>query len=157
MPRQVSYVEEHPNHQAPIRTPTGPPGHNDNRALPSGFHRTHPLQGLEHGPNCGGELQIVAAILELPVLEKILTHLVLQARAPPRAPAPGQALQAEPGHQQSSGPFVPGEKSGRWPGVPCKVPDAAQPCPFRTRRLGPLGSAASEAVRVRWMWPGDKG
>ena len=49
---------------------------------------------LEHGPNCGGELRIIAAILEQPVIEKILTHLGLQARAPPRAPARGQALQA---------------------------------------------------------------
>ena len=29
-----------------------------------------------------------------PVIEKILTHLGLQARAPPRAPARSQALQA---------------------------------------------------------------
>ncbi len=49
---------------------------------------------LEHCPNCGGELKIIAAILEQPVIEKILTHLALQARAPPRAPARGQALQA---------------------------------------------------------------
>ena len=49
---------------------------------------------LEHCPNCGGGLKIIAAILEAPVIEKILTHLGLQARAPPRAPARGQALQA---------------------------------------------------------------
>ena len=49
---------------------------------------------LEHCPDCGGELKIIAAILEQPVIEKILTHLGLQARAPPRAPARGQALQA---------------------------------------------------------------
>ena len=49
---------------------------------------------LQHCPNCGGELKIIAAILEQPVIEKILTHLDLQARAPPRAPARGQALQA---------------------------------------------------------------
>ena len=30
---------------------------------------------LEHRPNCGGELKIIAAILEQPVIEKILTHL----------------------------------------------------------------------------------
>jgi hypothetical protein len=29
----------------------------------------------EHGPNCGGELKIIAAILERPVMEKVLTHL----------------------------------------------------------------------------------
>ena len=49
---------------------------------------------LEHCPNCGGELRIMAAILEQPVIEKILMHLGLQARAPPRAPARGQALRA---------------------------------------------------------------
>ena len=49
---------------------------------------------LEHCPNCGGELKIIAAILEQLVIEKILTHLGLQARAPPRSPARGQALQA---------------------------------------------------------------
>lgn len=49
---------------------------------------------LEHCPNCGGELKIIAAILEQPVVEKILTRLGLEARAPPRAPARGQALQA---------------------------------------------------------------
>ena len=49
---------------------------------------------LEHCPNCGGEVKIIAAILEQPVIEKILTHLVLQARAPPRSAARGQALQA---------------------------------------------------------------
>jgi hypothetical protein len=49
---------------------------------------------LDHCPNCGGELKVIAAILEQPVIEKFLTHLGLQARAPPRAPARGQVLQA---------------------------------------------------------------
>jgi hypothetical protein len=49
---------------------------------------------LEHCPNCGGELKIIAAILEQPVIEKILMHLGLQARAPPRAPARGSQLHA---------------------------------------------------------------
>ena len=40
---------------------------------------------LEHCPNCGGKLNIIAAVLEQPVIEKILTHLGLQARAPPPA------------------------------------------------------------------------
>jgi hypothetical protein len=30
---------------------------------------------LEHCPNCGGELKVIAAILERPAIEKILTHL----------------------------------------------------------------------------------
>ncbi len=49
---------------------------------------------LEHCLNCGGELKIIAAILEAPVIERILTHLGLQVRAPPRAAARSQSLQA---------------------------------------------------------------
>ncbi len=45
----------------------------------------------EHCPNCGGgELKIIAAILERPVIEKILTHLGLDPQPPPR----GQAREA---------------------------------------------------------------
>jgi len=50
--------------------------------------------GMEHCPNCGGQLKIIAAILEQPVIEKSLTHPGLQARVPPRAPARGSQLQA---------------------------------------------------------------
>jgi len=39
-------------------------------------------------------LKIIAAILEQPVIEKILTHLCLQARAPPCAPARRSQQQA---------------------------------------------------------------
>jgi len=49
---------------------------------------------MAHCPNCGGHLKIIAAIMEQPVIEKIPTHLGLQARAPPRAPARGSQLQA---------------------------------------------------------------
>jgi len=49
---------------------------------------------LEHCPNCGGELKIIAAILAAPVIERILTHLGLQAQAPPRVPARGDFEQA---------------------------------------------------------------
>ena len=31
-------------------------------------------QHMEHCPNCGGRLKIIAAIFEQPVIEKILTH-----------------------------------------------------------------------------------
>ena len=49
---------------------------------------------MEHCPDRGGELKIIAAILEAPFIEKILMHLGHQARAPPWAPARGRALQA---------------------------------------------------------------
>jgi len=39
-------------------------------------------------------LKIIAAILEVPVIKKMLTHLGMHTRAPLRAPARGQALQA---------------------------------------------------------------
>jgi Zn-finger nucleic acid-binding protein len=39
-------------------------------------------------PNCGGvELKIIAAILERPVIGKILTHLGLYPQPPPRGRA----------------------------------------------------------------------
>jgi hypothetical protein len=49
---------------------------------------------LEHCPNCGGALKMIAANLQQSVIENILTHLGLRARAPPRSPALRQALQA---------------------------------------------------------------
>ncbi|MGH8701192.1 MAG: hypothetical protein ACREVR_08490 [Burkholderiales bacterium] len=42
---------------------------------------------MERCPNCGGALKIIAAIEDPPVIAKILTHLNLPARAPPRSPA----------------------------------------------------------------------
>ncbi len=42
---------------------------------------------LEHCPHCGGTLKIIAAIEDPSVITRILTHLGLPIRAPPRAPA----------------------------------------------------------------------
>ena len=42
---------------------------------------------IEHCPHCGGTMKIVAAILESEVITKILAHLGLPTRAPPRASA----------------------------------------------------------------------
>ncbi len=42
----------------------------------------------QHCPNCDAwQLKIIAAILERPVSEKILTHLGLDPQPPPRGPA----------------------------------------------------------------------
>ena len=40
---------------------------------------------IEHCPNCGGRLKIIAAIEAPPVIVRILAHLGLPTRAPPRA------------------------------------------------------------------------
>ena len=45
---------------------------------------------LQCGP---GALNFIAAILEQPVIQNILTHLGLEARVPPGAPARGSQLQ----------------------------------------------------------------
>ena len=42
---------------------------------------------LEHCLQSGGEFKIIAAIEEPAVIVRILTHLRLPARAPPRSPA----------------------------------------------------------------------
>ena len=42
---------------------------------------------LEHCPQCGGEFRIIAAIEAPEVIARILTHLGLPAKAPPRSPA----------------------------------------------------------------------
>jgi hypothetical protein len=42
---------------------------------------------VEHCPHCGGNLKIIAAIEEPRVIAKILAHLGLPTRAPPRSPA----------------------------------------------------------------------
>jgi hypothetical protein len=43
--------------------------------------------GVEYCANCGGRLKIIAAIVDPAVITKILTHLHLPTRAPPRSPA----------------------------------------------------------------------
>ena len=47
---------------------------------------------LEHCPQCGGDFKIIAAIVEPAVIVRILTHLGLPARAPPRSSARPLAL-----------------------------------------------------------------
>ena len=80
---------------------------------------------MEHCPNCGGgELKIIAAILQQPVIEKILTHLGLQAdcgrrSAPARGPAPQEGLRT---CRCEARPARPGTAS-----LTCPWPGAAQP------------------------------
>jgi hypothetical protein len=45
------------------------------------------VKPFQYCPNCGGRLKIIAATVDPAVIAKILTHLHLPARAPPRSPA----------------------------------------------------------------------
>jgi len=83
---------------------------------------------LEHCLNCGGQLKIIAAILEQSVIEKILTHLGLQARGPGRR-------HARPPVSRS-----------------CKQPEDPPANTFQAAKLpGPRGPAASELRRAE-VW-----
>ena len=41
---------------------------------------------LSRCPNCGGELQVIAAITDLGVISRILDHMGLEGPSQPRAP-----------------------------------------------------------------------
>jgi hypothetical protein len=47
---------------------------------------------IERCPNCGSALKIIAAIEDPPVIVRILAHLGLPTRAPPRSPVRPLAL-----------------------------------------------------------------
>jgi len=50
---------------------------------------------MEHCPNRGGELKIIAAIMGRPLIERVLEHLGLPARTPPRPSARGPMSHAD--------------------------------------------------------------
>ena len=47
---------------------------------------------IDDCPDCGGALKIIAAIEDPPVIIKILSHLGLPTRAPPRAGSPIRSI-----------------------------------------------------------------
>ena len=48
---------------------------------------------MQHCPNCGGgRVEIIAAILERPVIEKIIEQVGLGRQPPPKAPARAPVL-----------------------------------------------------------------
>ena len=83
----------------PANVVDNPPGHGET-LHPSASARMSWAQllkrvfdiDMEHCPNCGGTLTILAAILDPTVIAKILSHLGLPIRAPPRTPARHFAL-----------------------------------------------------------------
>jgi hypothetical protein len=60
--------------------------------------------------------KIIAAILQAPVIERILTHLGVQARAPPQAPARGSQLRCGPWGSAASETLWDGSKRPDRPG-----------------------------------------
>ena len=115
---------------------------------------------LEHYPNCGVELKIIAATLEQSVSEKILTHLGLQARAPPRAPARGQVLARQPDAAERL-PFRRPGTPGRWSrprpsvfgtdGSRLATSDNPQTTP-RKRTLGRRSEHSASRARLVQSW-----
>src|SRR5262245_28050999 len=58
------------------------------KCVPWHFSNDHAFDiDIENCPNCGGALKIIAAIEDLPVIIKIVSHLGLPTHAPPRFPA----------------------------------------------------------------------
>jgi len=94
---------------------------------------------MAHCPNCGGQLKIIAAILEQPVIEKILTHLGLQADCGRMtAPARGHAPQEGFALASANAACKAGRRRVRQPvGHSCKRPEILQPTCFR--RPNPQG------------------
>lgn len=86
---------------------------------------------MEPRLNFGGELTIIAAILEQPVIEKIRTPLEPYARAPPRAPARDQALQA-----------ARAQIKHRRVERPCSRDRGDRPCPRLPSRPGAIRGSA---------------
>ena len=60
---------------------------------------------LEHCPNCGGQLRIIAAILESAVIDRILTHLGLRLVWVEPGAGPRRAI-VDPMSRQISGQAV---------------------------------------------------
>ena len=87
---------------------------------------------LEHCPNCGDEMKTIAAILEQPVIEWILTNLGFAGQD--TTPC------AEPWSGAASGLMLPQPQQCR-----------------RLRQPGPLELAVYEGYRGRWLWLGGKG
>jgi len=88
---------------------------------------------MAHCLNCGGELKIIVAILEQPVIEKILMHLSLQADCGRMtAPARGHAPQEGLALASASAARRAGRRRARPPvGRSCKRPETFQPTRFR--------------------------
>ena len=94
---------------------------------------------LEHCPNCGGALSIIAAILESTAIAKILRHLGLSARAPPRSPARHFALLSKPPESHTETPFLPAQLPE--PTAPFGSHSRATPKRPETWRLGPVNNS----------------
>ena len=106
---------------------------------------------MAHCPNCGGELKIIAAIMEQPVIEKILPHLGLQAdcgrgSAPARGPAPQEGFALA----SANAACKSGRRRVRQPvGHSCKRPEILQ----RTRFRRPGDRGRGDRLRQGFVKP----
>ena len=84
---------------------------------------------MQNCPNCGAEeLKIIAAILERPVIEKILTRLGLDPQPPPRGRARRHRTRANPGikggRTQGEAPWRAGPSGHK---AMAQLPDPSHP------------------------------
>lgn len=108
---------------------------------------------LGHCSNCGGELKSVAAILEHLVIEKTLTPLRLQTRAPPRKAAAVERCQRV--GDSAPLPFrLPGPQ-GHWHGPRSTVcrSDSCSMAIRGTRKRHPQRRFFSWAVNAQQICP----
>jgi len=116
---------------------------------------------MEHCPNCGGKLKIIAAILESAVIERNLTHLGLQADCGRMtAPARGHTPQEGLALASASAARGVGRRRGlrrvsvRWR----KPPDRGSTVPAPSaQHLGTMGPAAPGAFQDRQTRHGPSG
>src|SRR5262249_21582084 len=101
---------------------------------------------IEHCPNCGDALKIIAAIEDPPVIIKILSHLGLPTRSPPRAPArrvdlfqtieePKTTCQRKPPAPLTLSPI---ERRDRQPRAHLRSPRRPRPCHPRPNKAATL-------------------
>jgi len=108
---------------------------------------------MEHCPNCGGHLRIIAAIMEQPVIEKILTHLGPQADGGRMTePARGHAPQEGLALASASAARRAGHRRARQPvGRNCKRPETRQPTRFMRPGAQGRGDRLRHSFSELWL------
>jgi hypothetical protein len=104
---------------------------------------------IEHCPNCGGTLKILAAIEEPPVIVRMLAHLGLPTRAPARAPAQRLDL-FQAGLIRQPRAVAQPTKVGARPARRATAPSAATSAHGRPEASEANGNFHPTTLAIRW-------